>query len=780
MEDAMRWLHLASSDTPRGPLTSISEAGTEEEGDTNAEQQSPAPYQSQLLTDLATVEEEDTVQPSEDDSTEHRAEGSKAQHLQHQSSEFVEQELDESFSAADAADQLEIEQDNEAEARQVRDAHIDDGSEADGPLEVTHLWSLNSEIPATGSQEPYSYAGSSRVEGSDAEATPEASSSGQASNQENQSADETVYAGASRDRAHASNRQVQGSAPGLRREGSKIPKAPAGYDAQYKLMSLSPHKRPWNHGHHKFQALLKKHKSPQKKRRSNAIISQARLLQLSQIPKHKLAQREEEKREADEKDMADCTFKPQINRSHAEAAVRSNVPVEDRLYQAHLGRHERWAAQRRLLEEEMLKDCTFAPKLHKGSTSKGSQLQEEESQSVPLHERLGQLQLQRSARQLAAEWQAEQPSQDCTFTPAINRKSAALANLRLQRSQGGELVTLEQRLTAPSRHNTGHAGMLGDATAALFTPTINARSDQMVQDSLGLPADFLARQQHLRRRHEQKLARLAQRLEEEDSCTFVPHINTSLSTATAPELLAYYGETQREKAARQMQYYSQYTFSPQLNERSRHLSEPHSLDELAQPGGASRARQQAAEAAEQHLMRECTFQPNLSRQGSGTPPGVTSQGGGEGVVARLAESRQDRISARAAHLEQLQAAAQESLLADCTFQPAVNHRRRRPNSKEQPSIAGLENYLQRKERAKQQQQDFMQRVEKAFVLNPQTRTEPTICKPFHLRNASDEVSELRRQQLLKREALAHCTFRPNIHEAVNCRLMSTIVRPCEE
>lgn len=35
--------------------------------------------------------------------------------------------------------------------------------------------------------------------------------------------------------------------------------------------------------------------------------------------------------------------------------------------------------------------------------------------------------------------------------------------------------------------------------------------------------------------------------EEEDDCTFVPHINTSLSTATAPELLAYYGETQREK-----------------------------------------------------------------------------------------------------------------------------------------------------------------------------------------------------------------------------------------
>lgn len=56
-----------------------------------------------------------------------------------------------------------------------------------------------------------------------------------------------------------------------------------------------------------------------------------------------------------------------------------------------------WAAQRRLLEEEMLRDCTFAPKLHKHSnTNKGVQLEDEdESQSVPLHERLGQLQLQR-------------------------------------------------------------------------------------------------------------------------------------------------------------------------------------------------------------------------------------------------------------------------------------------------------------------------------------------------------------------------------------------------
>lgn len=53
----------------------------------------------------------------------------------------------------------------------------------------------------------------------------------------------------------------------------------------------------------------------------------------------------------------------------------------------------------------------------------------------------------------------------------------------------------------------------------------------------------------------------------------------------------------------------------------------------------------------------------------------------QGVVARLAESRQGRISARAAHLEQLQQAAQEEMLADCTFRPAVTHRRKQPQTK---------------------------------------------------------------------------------------------------
>lgn len=54
--------------------------------------------------------------------------------------------------------------------------------------------------------------------------------------------------------------------------------------------------------------------------------------------------------------------------------------------------------------------------------------------------------------------------------------------------------------------------MLKDDHGRWFTPAINARSDRLVQDSLGLPADFLARQQHMRTRHEMKLARLAQRL----------------------------------------------------------------------------------------------------------------------------------------------------------------------------------------------------------------------------------------------------------------------------
>lgn len=63
------------------------------------------------------------------------------------------------------------------------------------------------------------------------------------------------------------------------------------YDAQYR--AASPNKRPWNHGHHRFRAALERHlKQPQKKQRSAVTISQARLAQLSQIPKHRLAQSE--------------------------------------------------------------------------------------------------------------------------------------------------------------------------------------------------------------------------------------------------------------------------------------------------------------------------------------------------------------------------------------------------------------------------------------------------------------------------------------------------------
>ena len=63
-----------------------------------------------------------------------------------------------------------------------------------------------------------------------------------------------------------------------------------------------------------------------------------------------------------------------------------------------------------------------------------------------------------STVRLAAESQAQQ-DQQCTFAPAINRRSAALAAARLQRTHGAEL-TAAQRLTSapPARPLAGALG----------------------------------------------------------------------------------------------------------------------------------------------------------------------------------------------------------------------------------------------------------------------------------------------------------------------------------
>lgn len=171
MEDAMRWLHLASTEAAREPLTSISEEG-------HISTSAVVHSADQLLTGLAT----------EDASASNSADANSAeQYIQYTGAvqrqwdqqdqprdDWVDQDqhFESSMASADNVaaglseeqhhNQLynpeqEYDQAQDTDQEQERDQQDQDQDqdqdqeESGGPLEVTHLWSLTSEIPGQAS-----------------------------------------------------------------------------------------------------------------------------------------------------------------------------------------------------------------------------------------------------------------------------------------------------------------------------------------------------------------------------------------------------------------------------------------------------------------------------------------------------------------------------------------------------------------------------------------------------------------------------------------------------
>ena len=65
--------------------------------------------------------------------------------------------------------------------------------------------------------------------------------------------------------------------------------------------------------------------------------------------------------EAVGRDVAECTFKPEINKYSLR--LSGNTSIMDRLQSSKIRSKENEAALRKADEEEMMKECTFKPKL---------------------------------------------------------------------------------------------------------------------------------------------------------------------------------------------------------------------------------------------------------------------------------------------------------------------------------------------------------------------------------------------------------------------------------
>eukprot|EP00798_Chlamydomonas_sp_ICE-L_P015261 gene15262-21344_t len=212
--------------------------------------------------------------------------------------------------------------------------------------------------------------------------------------------------------------------------------------------------------------------------------------------------------------------------------------------------------------------------------------------------------------------------------------------------------------------------------------------------------------------------------------------------------LAYTDQQRSEalKDALKQHYYSQFTFSPHINQRSKSIGRRHSLMEL-HSGDQERtrhSRERAVALVEQRDAAECTFKPTINPRS-----------------AKIAASRRKSKSslldgvaseqlhqARAARMHEVRTMREYEEMRECTFKPEVNKSDPKPVlQKASNSLPpGTSRYLELQALARKKKEEQKQREDKVWWTAPQGNTRLyTVPEPFSFEEREQQRMQQQRE-----------------------------------
>ena len=461
-------------------------------------------------------------------------------------------------------------------------------------------------------------------------------------------------------------------------------------------------------------------------------------------------EREAKKRREEERKLQEYQFRPRTtvaggSKSGTAPASTGNgeESAADRLYREAERRRQRQQEAARARRQEQEGEFAFQPEINPTSSQKV-----DPAQYRPLHERVEDMQRVKEENLHRRRMERLLEDDDLTFQPQINQRSE-----RLARSEGGggldggvqrlmdEAQRAQQRKLARTLEHARE-----EADQASFNPRINPRSDRLVAKR----GDFEMRQaESERERREKELQRMLNDPRARD-CTFRPNIGNAdqVLAQTRPTRLAESAEERAERLSRvdyekamrmrdamQEEYYSKFSFRPEINPISRQLGRTRTAEEHMNDERRKMARLTAAAEAEAKIQKECTVQPEIGdasrvlAEGSGQAFRLNVRDDPEGLSKRLKEYHESRERRQ----EALRLEREYRELKDCPFVPIVESHKA-PREPEGPIVVrGLGRHLELQEMAQHKAEDQRRREEEAF----QVRTQgggwggPTVPEPFH-------------------------------------------------
>ena len=506
------------------------------------------------------------------------------------------------------------------------------------------------------------------------------------------------------------------------------------------------------------------------KKELNYNTSEKRLTpsqKLEQLCKPKteiIEKREKLKRELEEKENEECTFRPNLTKPR-ERLNRSwsELPVQERLYKDAESKFNQREKRTRMKEEMEANSYPYQPQIQ-SSTQK---LSGKSRERPPIYQRVLEVQKERNEYLQTIRKSAEEKEPNLTFKPSIDKKSQRMALIRKIKNEETNLPVSEKLSRNASQKMIRRQEEMSSEDYT-FSPQISVNSEYPNPTS-----DFLERQKQVQERVASKRKQLLEKIQA-SQYTFKPQINQNSHYMTISskernkesQEQRYYRMSSKDWKKRtdkqnrlNEEYYSQYKFEPKINSLSKQLGRTVSLNELSNVQDFQKKQKLKQRQLEKDMEKDCSFKPSL--MSNKKYQNVTSNYRQSEDISNTIQEQQRQKQQR---IENLKKQREVSELQSCTFQPELIEKRIEETEEE---VKGLERFLELKDMARKNQLEKQQRERKAFLMELpyDPNRSVTVPEPFKLHPSTKNQRLQKMQSELSHKFTQECTFKPKTIEA---------------
>mmetsp|Transcript_28557 Transcript_28557/g.50753 ORF Transcript_28557/g.50753 Transcript_28557/m.50753 type:complete len:779 (+) Transcript_28557:58-2394(+) len=516
------------------------------------------------------------------------------------------------------------------------------------------------------------------------------------------------------------------------------------------------------------------------------ISPEKRIQTLAKPKTDTILKREQLKREQEEKQAKECSFKPKTNAYKSKTSTISEMPPNDRLYIDAEQRAQARDRRKREHDEQESAAYSFKPQVE-ASTSALAQ-----NSRPPIYMRLKEVQKEKNEHMQQLRKEIEKNDPHLTFHPKLNPKSARMAEQRkkfedVEDTDVVERLLLNAQVNLERKHRKEEFWEREEVERYPFAPqlSVNAEINAGSVGYQGSYQSFMERQQaHLEKtRSKQKL--LQSEAESDPHCTFRPNIdkNSEYIVESMPHRIAETSEdkfqrmskeehVRREQLKAQIEadYYNKFKFEPKINPISKELGRSSTFNDLAYNKDGRKEKRLLVEA--QAAMEELhySFQPKLvtSRKYANVESDYRQ---GEEILKTI----EQRKLSKEEKLLTIKKEKEYEELKDCRFRPQVKEKTASSNG---PVVVnGLSRYLELRDLARRQEEEKREREEKVFMKN--VKHDPyhvyTVPRPFQLHPSKKEERLGQLKHELEEKERIECTFKPQTLESKNRAMLSRLL-----